>query len=111
RGWMLSCVTARRGPLIGVAVSSIGFALVHAHYLLFAPLPGLFAVFGVGFIGIILAFYALAERSIWGVCGLHCAYNFVVMTTATAVALGEQPDVSPVDVIVSALTEITSITE
>lgn len=111
RGWMLSSVTARRGPLVGVAVSAAGFAVVHGHYLIAAPAAGLFAVLGVGLIGVILAFYALAERSIWGVCGLHCAYNFLVMTVATAQALGEQPEVSPIEVVMSALTEITSVTE
>lgn len=111
RGWVLSAVVARRGPMVGVAVSSAAFAVVHAHYMISAPAAGFFAVLGVGLIGVILAFYALGERSIWGVCGMHCSYNFIVMSIATAQTLGEQPDMSPLDVLVSALLEITSVTE
>lgn len=111
RGWWLSAVAVRRGALVAVAVSSIGFALLHLHYMLFAPLTGALVLGGVALIGVVLAFYALAERSIWGPCGVHCAYNYVVMVTGVGAALYEQPDQTPFDVAMQALTDITSVTE
>src|SRR5690606_1518138 len=109
RGWMLSSITARRGPLIAVAVSSIGFALLHFHYAFFAPLTGMLVIAGVALIGVVLSFYALTERSIWGVCGVHCAYNFTLMTLTVSQALSENPHLSPLDVVTEALTSITSV--
>lgn len=111
RGWWLSAVAVRRGAAVAVAVSSIGFALLHLHYMFFAPLTGALVIGGVALIGVVLAFYALAERSIWGPCGMHCAYNYVVMATAIGAALHEQPELTPFDVAIRALTDITSVTE
>ena len=111
RGWMLSAIAARRGPLVAVAVSSIGFALLHFHYAFFAPLTGMLVIAGVALIGVVLSFYALTERSIWGVCGVHCAYNFTLMSLTVGQALSENPGLSPLDVVVEALTNITSVTE
>ncbi len=111
RGWMLSSVAARRGPMVAVGVSTAGFAAVHAHYLWFAPLPGMLVVLGVALIAVIFAFYALAERSIWGVCGAHGLYNYVLMTAATAQALGEDPTKGPLEIASDAFTNITSVTE
>ncbi len=111
RGWMLSSITARRGPMTGVVVSSIGFGIVHAHYLAFAPLSGLFAVVGVGLIGAVLAFYALGERSIWGACGAHCAYNFIVTVVTLSHMVGTYPDRGPMEILRNVVEDITSVGE
>ena len=111
RGWMLSAVTARRGPIMGVAISSIGFAILHAHYLFYAPLTGLMVLASVGVMGAVFAFYALAERSIWGPCAAHAAYNFIIMAMTLAQALGSDPEVTPVEVVLEVLTQVTSVLE
>lgn len=72
RGWVLPVVGARTRTWIAVVVSSIAFAIPHSLDLGRSP----FAIVNIALFGIFLAFYALYDGSIWGVCGWHLAYNW-----------------------------------
>jgi membrane protease YdiL (CAAX protease family) len=69
RGWYQGVLGARYGPWVGVAVSSILFAVLH---LTVNPV----AFFNLLLFGLFLSLYCLREGSIWGICGWHTAWNW-----------------------------------
>ncbi len=72
RGWILPTLGARYRPWIGVAASAGLFAVFHS----FNPHLGPIAVLNLFLFGLFTALYALSEGSIWGVCGVHTAWNW-----------------------------------
>ncbi|GCE21334.1 CPBP family intramembrane glutamic endopeptidase [Dictyobacter kobayashii] len=74
RGWVLPTQGARYRPWVGIALSTILFTLLHipAHAGSYNLLSALVLVAG----SLFLAFYALLENSIWGVCAWHAAWNW-----------------------------------
>lgn len=74
RGWLLPVIGARYRPWIGVLVSSLVFSLVHA---------GSHGITLLGFVNLFLfgtfaAFYALAERGLWGIGVWHAVWNWTM---------------------------------
>lgn len=72
RGWLMPVVGARYGPWLGVLLSAAVFALAHSLNSDFSPL----AAANICLVGLLFACYALWEGGIWGVCGLHVAWNW-----------------------------------
>jgi len=73
RGWVLPVLGARYRPWVGLAVSSLLFAVMHGlnsgiHWL---------ALVNLALFGLFAALYALQEGSIWGISALHSAWNWV----------------------------------
>ncbi len=88
RGWLLSTLAKRFGPIAGVFLSSIFFGSLHAHFLFTGNLAaGLVAIVSVTLIGVMLGFYALREGSIIGVCGIHGAFNAIIFSAALVATL------------------------
>jgi len=73
RGYLLPVLTARGGLWVGVIVSSLVFAAAH----LLNPNLTLLSVVDLPLFGILAALYALREESLWGVFGLHTAWNWL----------------------------------
>jgi membrane protease YdiL (CAAX protease family) len=69
RGWYQGVLGARYHPWVGIAVSSLLFAVLH---LTVNPV----ALLNLLLFGLFLALYCLREGSIWGVCGWHTAWNW-----------------------------------
>ena len=72
RGWLLPAVGARHGPWLGLLVSSLVFAALHA----LNPNVGLLALGNLFLFGLFTALYALGEGGLWGVCALHAVWNW-----------------------------------
>ena len=72
RGWLMGSISARYSVGLGVAVSSILFGLLHGMNQGFGLLP----LLNLCLYGLFMALWALKEGSIWGVCGLHSAWNW-----------------------------------
>ncbi|MEJ5198673.1 MAG: type II CAAX endopeptidase family protein [Anaerolineae bacterium] len=72
RGWMLPALAARYRPWIGVAVSSLFFAVAHG----LNPNLSALALVNLVFYGLFAAFYALREGSLWGICAFHAVWNW-----------------------------------
>jgi membrane protease YdiL (CAAX protease family) len=72
RGWLLPVIGGRYKPLWGILISSLTFAVYHS----INPNLGLIAVLNLFLFGILTAFYALYEGGLWGVFGLHTAWNW-----------------------------------
>ena len=73
RGYLLPVLTARGGLLVGVTVSSLLFAVEH----LLNPHLTVLSVVNLFLYGALAALYALREGGLWGVFGLHTAWNWV----------------------------------
>ncbi len=69
RGWYLPVLGARYRPWIGVLVSTVVFAGMHA------PTRPIAAV-NLLLFGVFTAVYCLREGTVWGVCGWHATWNW-----------------------------------
>lgn len=72
RGWVMPVIGARHHPWAGVLVSALLFAALHALNPGLSPL----ALLNLVLFGLFAAVYALREGSLWGICGLHAAWNW-----------------------------------
>lgn len=83
RGWMLGRIAARYGLIAGVVGNSVLFTLMHVDpdalaglgmsgIVLFTITTLLFSVF--------LSLLSIKERSIWGACAWHAAWNWMFIT-------------------------------
>lgn len=73
RGYLLPVLSARGTLAIGVVVSSVLFGLIHS----LNPNVALLPILNITLAGVMFALYALVEEGIWGVFGLHSAWNWV----------------------------------
>lgn len=71
RGWLLSSVSAKNSVHIGVMVSSLFFVAVHLGNNAISILP----VLDLFLFSLLAALYMIRQNSIWGVCGIHSAWN------------------------------------
>ncbi len=86
RGWLMSTITARVGAvaptrtalIVAVVVSSLVFMVLHGANpgALSQPL----ALINIALFALFIALYALHEGSIWGACGWHAAWNWLIAT-------------------------------
>jgi membrane protease YdiL (CAAX protease family) len=72
RGWLLPVIGARHKPLAGILISSAVFAIYHSLNPNIDPV----AFLNLFLFGLFTAFYVLYEGSLWGVFGLHAAWNW-----------------------------------
>lgn len=106
RGWLMSRLIERHGTLVGIIGNTAVFSLLHFSpenfhddtlmNILFVTLLPLFSIF--------LSLYVIRERSIWGACAWHAAWNAVFITwyglPTTGIAIDIQPllvDLMPSD--------------
>jgi membrane protease YdiL (CAAX protease family) len=72
RGWLMQVIGARYKPWLGVVLSAVTFASLHA----LNPHVNAIAILNLVLTGILFSLVALWDGSIWGVCGLHAAWNW-----------------------------------
>lgn len=72
RGWLLPIVAKRTNLIIAIAVSSSLFGIMH----LGNDNVTFFSVLSIIMVGIFLSLYMLKTDNIWGVAGIHGAWNF-----------------------------------
>ncbi|MCR8968189.1 CPBP family intramembrane glutamic endopeptidase [Streptococcus zalophi] len=71
RGWLFSSVSARYQVLLGIIVSSLFFTLLHLGNDHLSVIP----VFDLFLFGVLAALYTLKTNNIWGISGIHAAWN------------------------------------
>ncbi|MFT4077668.1 MAG: type II CAAX endopeptidase family protein [Asticcacaulis sp.] len=77
RGWLMATVASRHGIVWGVIINAVIFGALHL--LNAQPSPALFAgCANVALFGVFISLYALKERSLWGVCAWHGAWNWLL---------------------------------
>ena len=74
RGWLMQSIGIRHWPWLGIALSTLLFAILHAANPNFNLIAGL----NIFLVGLLLAILALYDGSLWGVCGFHTAWNFTM---------------------------------
>ncbi|MFQ5563173.1 MAG: lysostaphin resistance A-like protein [Parvularculaceae bacterium] len=80
RGWWMSALAARRGTAVALIVTSVFFALGHLGNIDPRLLESMVGVANVLLFGLFIGLYALREGSIWGACGWHGAWNWLLGT-------------------------------
>ncbi len=73
RGWLLPVLSARYGVAVGVPLSAVLFALAHS----LNPHLNVLAILNLALFGVFAGLYALRDGSIWGVAGIHAAWNWM----------------------------------
>ncbi|MCT4620474.1 MAG: CPBP family intramembrane metalloprotease [Marinisporobacter sp.] len=73
RGWMMNVLGARYNALVGIFISSTFFGVMH----IFNPNVSFIAILNIILVGIFLSLYVIKTKELWGVCGLHAAWNWI----------------------------------
>jgi len=77
RGWLMQLIASRHGLWIAVVANSALFALAHAGNM--EPSKELFVgLANIVLFGLFISLYAVREGSLWGVCGWHAAWNWLL---------------------------------
>lgn len=77
RGWLMQLIASRHGLWIAVAANSALFALAHAGNM--EPSNELYVGLGnILLFGLFISLYAVREGSLWGACGWHAAWNWLL---------------------------------
>lgn len=72
RGWLLPVIGARHNVALGIFISSTLFGFMH----LFNANINILPMINLILFGLFAAIYVIWEGGIWGVCGLHSAWNW-----------------------------------
>ncbi|WP_375283132.1 CPBP family intramembrane glutamic endopeptidase [Marinicauda pacifica] len=92
RGWLMSTLSARWGRIAGVGVTALVFALFHLQVFMSGFYMGLAALAGISMTGLFLGLLALRQGSLWGVIGLHGAFNAVSVIGPVSYMIASQPE-------------------
>ena len=77
RGWVMQLIASRHGLWIAVIANSVLFALAHAGNI--EPSNELYVgLANIVLFGLFISLYAVREGSLWGVCGWHAAWNWLL---------------------------------
>ena len=77
RGWLMQLIASRHGIWIAVVANSALFALAHAGNI--EPSNELYVgLANIVLFGLFISLYAVREGSLWGVCGWHAAWNWLL---------------------------------
>ncbi len=77
RGWLMQLIASRHGLWIAVIANSVLFALAHAGNI--EPSNELYVgLANIVLFGLFISLYAAREGSLWGVCGWHAAWNWLL---------------------------------
>lgn len=77
RGWLMQLIASRHGLWIAMLVNAVLFGLAHAGNI--EPSRELaVGVVNIVLFGVFIGLYAAREGSLWGVCGWHAAWNWLL---------------------------------
>lgn len=77
RGWLMQLIASRHGLVVALIVNAILFGLAHAGNT--EPTKELaLGVVNIVLFGTFIGLYAAREGSLWGVCGWHAAWNWLL---------------------------------
>jgi len=77
RGWLMQLIASRHGLWIAMLVNAVLFGLAHGGNI--EPSRELaVGVVNIVLFGVFIGLYAAREGSLWGVCGWHAAWNWLL---------------------------------
>lgn len=74
RGWLIPSLEEKCTPVMAISITAIIFGILH----LFSAGVTVLSFINLILSGIFFACYAIVNGNIWGVCGLHFAWNFAL---------------------------------
>lgn len=74
RGWLIPSLAKNCTPFSAIFITAIIFGILH----LFSEGVTLLSFINLVLSGVFFAIYVIVDRNIWGVCGLHFAWNFAL---------------------------------
>lgn len=77
RGWLMSLIASRHGIWLAIIINSALFGLIHAGNIAWSQ-ELMFGLANIVLVGVFLSLYAAKEGSLWGVCGWHAAWNWLL---------------------------------
>lgn len=77
RGWLMGLIASRHGLVWAIVGNSLLFGLAHASNIALSR-ELIIGLFNIGLFGVFISLYAAREGSIWGVCGWHAAWNWLL---------------------------------
>jgi len=94
RGWLMQLIASRHGLVIALIVNAVLFGLAHAGNT--EPTKELaLGVVNIILFGTFIGLYAAREGSVWGVCGWHAAWNWLLGLGFGLEVSGHVLDVTP----------------
>lgn len=94
RGWLMQLIASRHGLWIAVVANSALFALAHAGNM--EPSSELYVgLANIVLFGLFISLYAVREGSLWGACGWHAAWNWLLGLGFGLEVSGMAMDVTP----------------
>ncbi|MFC5343284.1 CPBP family intramembrane glutamic endopeptidase [Brevundimonas staleyi] len=94
RGWLMQLIASRHGLVVALIVNAILFGLAHAGNT--EPTRELaLGVVNIVLFGTFIGLYAAREGSLWGVCGWHAAWNWLLGLGFGLEVSGHVMDVTP----------------
>jgi membrane protease YdiL (CAAX protease family) len=95
RGWLMQVIASRHGMALGIAVSSLLFSLLHIGNQKSLTPEFIMGLLNIILVAVFLGLYAFKEGSIWGVCGWHSAWNWLLGVGFGLEVSGIKLDVTP----------------
>ncbi len=94
RGWLMQLIASRHGLIVALVVNAVLFGLAHAGNT--EPTKELaLGVLNIVLFGTFIGLYAAREGSLWGVCGWHAAWNWLLGLGFGLEVSGHVLDVTP----------------
>lgn len=94
RGWLMQLIASRHGLWPAVVGNSVLFALMHAGNI--EPSKELIiGLLNIVLFGLFISLYAAREGSLWGVCGWHAAWNWLLGLGFGLEVSGQVVDATP----------------
>jgi len=94
RGWLMQLLASRHGLVLAVIINSLLFAALHGANIE----PGRELYLGLANIvlfGLFMSLYAAHEGSLWGVCGWHAAWNWLLASGFGLNVSGQEVPITP----------------
>ena len=105
RGWLMQLIASRHGLWLAIAVNSVLFGLMHAANI--PPSRELFmGLLNIALFGVFISLYAAREGSLWGVCGWHAAWNWLLGLGFGLEVSGQVVDAKPLIVDLTTRSEV-----
>lgn len=105
RGWLMQLIASRHGLWLAIAINSLLFGLMHAANI--PPSKELFmGLLNIVLFGVFISLYAAREGSLWGVCGWHAAWNWLLGLGFGLEVSGQVVDAKPLIVDLTTRTEV-----
>lgn len=95
RGWLMGLIASRHGIWLAIAINSVLFGLVHGGNIAWSQ-ELVFGLVNIVLVGVFLSLYAAKEGSLWGVCGWHAAWNWLLASGFGLPVSGQDVLVTPV---------------